>query len=354
MWMQEKPLLTLDTPDQTICSAIDDHQFPQFDDIVFLSRHAAASGIKSLTVHPIGIPWQSENSRSGGTPGRCSPPSFRTAALYRSMIAATKEKGIDQEYQVTLEATHHGPYTSLPTCFVEIGSSESEWSLKEAGEVWADVLCDHFCLQSQNIPEKMSQTNEIANANDVCESEPASSSLGGVVMLNVGGGHYVPKMNDIARYGDGLFLGHGLATYALQDFFAQASQESDGEHASSDGSFKQTWQGVLREAVETTLVTYPNSLVVVYIDKKAFNSEPRNKITSYLDELDVKWTFKAADIKDAWQQVMSGTYDPSNDPFTQKQVQAQGKGSGKKAGKQTNVKKPSVTKEPADVAAQTK
>ena len=29
--------------------------------------------------------------------------------------------GMQDLFEITLEATHHGPYVELPTCFVEIG-----------------------------------------------------------------------------------------------------------------------------------------------------------------------------------------------------------------------------------------
>ena len=34
--------------------------------------------------------------------------------------------------------------------------------------------------------------------------------------MSIGGGHYVPKLNDAARLGEGLHIGHALASYTLQ------------------------------------------------------------------------------------------------------------------------------------------
>lgn len=137
---------------------------PHIDDVLFLSKHSAASGISSLTVHPIGIPWTTDTIRNGGVAGKCSPPSFRIAALYRLLLHYTKKHEqlkqqqmnnnnvnnissatssveaavpavVSQEIQVTLEATHHGPYVTLPTCFVEIGSAASEWVRTDLSDI---------------------------------------------------------------------------------------------------------------------------------------------------------------------------------------------------------------------------
>jgi D-aminoacyl-tRNA deacylase len=86
LWLQDKPLLHLNYVDQMFKQEAQLlHQ--QVDDVVFLSKHAAASGIPSLTVHPIGIPWTTDVIRNGGLPGRCSPPSFRISSLYRALVA---------------------------------------------------------------------------------------------------------------------------------------------------------------------------------------------------------------------------------------------------------------------------
>lgn len=147
LWMQDQPLLHMDCADKRFISEIyrDD---VVIDDIIFLSRHAAASGTPSLTIHPIGIPWQVDNTMTGGIPGRCSPPSFRISSLYRSLLSETKRRGLESKYQVTLEATHHGPHADIPTCFVEIGSTEDVWPVKEAGLLIICVLFNKVLVDS--------------------------------------------------------------------------------------------------------------------------------------------------------------------------------------------------------------
>ena len=116
LWMQNDRLLLLDEVDDYFCKQFN---IPcKFDDIIFLSMHKAASGKPSLTVHPIGVPWMNDVSYSGGRPGRCSPPSKRIAALYRTLYKETKRRGLDSKYQVTLEATHHGKHITFPNFMI--------------------------------------------------------------------------------------------------------------------------------------------------------------------------------------------------------------------------------------------
>jgi len=96
------------------------------DDVIFLSKHTAASGTRSLTVHPIGVPWLADTTRTGGLPGRCVPPHQEIAQLYRKLLSEVKERSLADKYQVTLEATHHGPFSEVPCCFVEIGSTADD------------------------------------------------------------------------------------------------------------------------------------------------------------------------------------------------------------------------------------
>jgi D-aminoacyl-tRNA deacylase len=98
LWLQDTSLLRLNYVDDLFRqTSLIEHQF---DDVIFLSKHSAASGIASLTVHPIGIPWSSDIVRSGGLPGRCSPPSFRISSLLQSLSKKVIEQGVSDKYQV--------------------------------------------------------------------------------------------------------------------------------------------------------------------------------------------------------------------------------------------------------------
>jgi len=106
---------------------------------IFLSRHSAESGVASLTSHTTGN--FSEEVRFGGKGrelGRVDP-----ALLKNYLIALSKRRDALKGYEITMEATHHGP-TSLhpPVLFVELGSSERYWGDKRAATVVAESLVE--------------------------------------------------------------------------------------------------------------------------------------------------------------------------------------------------------------------
>ena len=146
------------------------------ENIVFLSRHKAASGRPSLTVHPIGN-WGTADY--GGKEGEISgaTPEWMTGLLLN--IRKNRIPG----YDVCFEATHHGPLLETPTMFLEIGSSESEWEMKEPAEALVKSLL---------------------------ELEPAT----GVNVIGIGGGHYTPRFTE-AAFSHEVCFGHMVANYGV-------------------------------------------------------------------------------------------------------------------------------------------
>jgi D-aminoacyl-tRNA deacylase len=133
---------------------------------VFLSRHSAKSGIASLTAHTTGN-FTAEVD-FGGAPrelGRADP-----RLLKNYLVALAKRKAMVKDYEITLEATHHGP-TSLqkPVLFVELGSSEKYWGNKKAAAVVAEALVESL----------------------------TSKAVWGKVALGFGGTHYPEKFTRI-------------------------------------------------------------------------------------------------------------------------------------------------------------
>lgn len=91
------------------------------DEVLVLSRHAAKSGIPSLTVHAIGVPGEiphGEVGFAGGVKGTAVPPSPRFAAIYRALREETEASPLAEEFDVSLETTHHGPVLTTPTLYL--------------------------------------------------------------------------------------------------------------------------------------------------------------------------------------------------------------------------------------------
>jgi len=106
---------------------------------IFLSRHSADSGIASLTAHTTGN--FSQEAKFGGAArelGRADP-----ALLKNYLISLSKRREKLKGYEITMEATHHGP-TSLrkPVLFVELGSSEKHWGDSGAAGVVGEALVE--------------------------------------------------------------------------------------------------------------------------------------------------------------------------------------------------------------------
>ncbi len=106
---------------------------------VFLSRHRAESGIPSLTVHTTGNFTNEEYL--GGRPREIGWINPDLQKNY--MIALNRRRKQLEGYQISIEATHHGP-TSLrkPVLFVELGSSEKNWGDEYAGKMIGDAVIE--------------------------------------------------------------------------------------------------------------------------------------------------------------------------------------------------------------------
>jgi hypothetical protein len=94
----------------------------------------------------------------------------------------------------------------LVLLYISLGSSETEWSIPEAGLIWAECLMKHFGIRhgadestenspTLDIPSSSSSSSSSGSRSSISRVLPSVTD-GGVVMVTIGGGHYVPKMND--------------------------------------------------------------------------------------------------------------------------------------------------------------
>lgn len=146
--------------------------------VVYLSKHESESARRTFTVHPIGNWHQAE---FGGRPGQLVPaaPRDMTGAL-----VALKRLAGQGSYGVSFEATHHGPFLTTPTFFIEVGSDL--WAWEDEG-----------------------------NAAVIVEALEGPVDGGARVLVGVGGGHYAPRFSDLAA-GRRVAMGHMIPGYALR------------------------------------------------------------------------------------------------------------------------------------------
>ena len=195
------------------------------DYYIFASRHRSETGKPCFTVHPVGN-WSS--AELGGREQTLSPAfasKMRVALGFLAELAS--KKGFD--WQVCMEATHHGPFSRKPILFVEIGSSEQEWVVEKAGELVAQVIMQTI------------------------DSEDEFPTIFGA-----GGGHYAPVFSRVV-FETGFAVGHVLPKYQADAVEFEA--------------FK---QGV-EKCVE--------KVDHVLLDRKGLNSGQRKKINCFCDKL---------------------------------------------------------------------
>ncbi|MGC8817045.1 MAG: D-aminoacyl-tRNA deacylase [Candidatus Hadarchaeum sp.] len=102
----------------------------QADEVIVASRHASDSGRPSLTVHAPGFLER----------GELALASPRTIKLALAALKAEVES-LGLQFEVSLEATHHGPAgLGVPVTFVEIGSGPEQWADRRAGEAVAHAI----------------------------------------------------------------------------------------------------------------------------------------------------------------------------------------------------------------------
>ena len=101
-----------------------------------------------------------------------------SAILLKNLFVELNANGKETNYELTLEATHHGPYVGKPAVFVEIGSTENEWNGKLNGEIIAKVIMGGLGNRSNNYktavgiggPHYCSNFNKIVLRTDIAIS----------------------------------------------------------------------------------------------------------------------------------------------------------------------------------------
>ncbi len=190
------------------------------DEVVFLSKHRAASGRPSLTVHPIGN-WN--GAEFGGRERTLTPAA---PDLMTSLLRRVKKEAEGLPHDVVFEVTHHGPLLSRPTLFVEIGSDEQCWEDKEAAAVLARSLLDV-----------------------TVESNP--------IAIGIGGGHYAPRFSEVAL-SRRISFGHMLPSYAMDLADADSLRRSIAMAMEASGT---TTAYVHRKSMKRSEATMVSSLV---------------------------------------------------------------------------------------------
>ena len=165
-------LITLN--EETINAQHLTESFPKPNLIVFVSRHSSTSGKPTLSVH---TPGNIGPAELGGLPKQVSisPATAMHDAL--KALAYFKE-GMNLDYEVSYECTHHGPSLNAPAMFVELGSSAKQWIDSKAAEAVAHAA--------------MSAIGKFGVSENVA-------------MLGIGGTHYNQRFTRMALNSEAVF-----------------------------------------------------------------------------------------------------------------------------------------------------
>ena len=160
----------------------------QYDFIIFTSKHLSKQNTKTLSIHTPGNPTSNDSETPENELGKISKSSaLFCKQMFEILIQNTKQHELNN-YQVTMEATHHGPIIDKPCLFIEIGSTEIEHNDRRAAFVIAKTINDTI----ENFQEN--PYNEIA--------------------IGIGGPHYCPNFNKIQETSN-VAIAHIIPQYAM-------------------------------------------------------------------------------------------------------------------------------------------
>lgn len=178
----DSTILITTARDMIFCDHLEDHF--EADVFIFCSRHRAESGKPSLLVHSTGN--LGTEALFGGNPQEISisTPALVSTAL-KQLDREKQERNLE-EFDVSLEVTHHGPTSmNTPLLFIELGSNEEYWVHKEGARAVAAAIMESV-------------------------KEPFSEES----VIGFGGTHYASKFNKLVLE-KGYHIGHIAPKYAV-------------------------------------------------------------------------------------------------------------------------------------------
>ena len=191
------------------------------DLVIFLSRHSSENPVPVLTVHVTG---NYGPAALGGDPRTLAPAA---PAMMQATLRALA-RHCPEGYRVSYEVTHHGPTDIIhPSFFVEIGSTEKEWTDPIAGKAVAESVLS--AIPQHPVP-----------------------------LIGFGGTHYAARETEIALTSRGAFghIAHTREMAGIDEEMIRAMFEKSGA-------------------------------VAAYIDRKALGKEDLARITGILDRLSI-------------------------------------------------------------------
>ena len=175
------------------------------DVLIFATTHKSSQGIPCLTIH---FPGNFGNADLGGKEKElCIAP----ASLLKNIYLAMKKHYTGE---VTMEATHHGPYLRKAAVFVEIGCTEKNWKDPALGKIIAEAI-----EEGRNTPKQYK------------------------TIIVLGGGHYSPEVNKILTDTE-YAVGHFCSKYNLKFLDETMLLQMHQKNVEKIDSFALDWKGM--------------------------------------------------------------------------------------------------------------
>lgn len=226
---QEGTLLVMSNQDLIYTDYLDDHFDAEV--YIFCSRHRAESGKPALLVHSTGN--LGDEAPFGGVPRRLSVSAASLVAVALKQLRYERDQRGLEEFDVTMEATHHGPTAmDTPMLFIELGSDEGYWKHQEGASA-------------------------VAAAAMKC----ASTVFEVDAFIGFGGTHYVSKFNRLVLEKN-IRIGHIAPKYALDN--------------------------ITEDIVRLMIERSKEKIKTAVIDWKGTNSIQRAKLLPILDSLGIE------------------------------------------------------------------
>ncbi len=200
------------------------------DYIIVLSSHKSKAEQRALTAH---FPGNWNNADFGGA---LRTLNIAYASKLKTLLQNMEKENEKLDWEITLEADHHGPTCSVPIIFVEYGGSDKYLTDKNAARAVARAV--------------------EASIKDNRKFE---------TIFAIGTGHYPKELNKI-ELEDDIAIGHILPKYHLdslaEDTFKQAIEKNIE-------TIKQVW--ILKENInkkqKTLIKDLCDSFSVEYVEK---------------------------------------------------------------------------------------
>lgn len=218
---------------------IEDALSSPIDALIFITKHDSKSARPSFSVHTQGN-WN--KNELGGNPNEIATcPVVLKHILFKQLEKLNKLDG----FEVVNECTHHGPSISVPSMFIEIGSTKTEWERNDAGQIIANALSAGLTIYSGELDHNYA-------------TKPTIIGLGGTHTCS----NYARLISE-----DKALLSHVCPTYAIDTLSAN----------------------MIKQAIAKSTTTNTIMQPLVVIDWKSMSAPQREYVISILTKENIPY-----------------------------------------------------------------